>query len=55
MDVISDRTVGAQSVAEGIAPLSLNGVFEAVAGSSQSFRVQVIASLSYISQRQQQG
>ena len=44
MEVVSDRTVGEQSVAEGIAPLSLNGVFRAVAGSSQSFRVQVIES-----------
>ncbi|CBJ28503.1 conserved unknown protein [Ectocarpus siliculosus] len=40
MEVVADRSVGAHSVAEGIAPFSLNGVFQAVAGSSQSFRVQ---------------
>ncbi|CAB1118564.1 unnamed protein product [Ectocarpus sp. CCAP 1310/34] len=40
MEVVSDRSVGAHSVAEGIAPFSLNGVFQAVAGSSQTFRVQ---------------
>lgn len=55
MEVIADRSVGAHSVAEGIAPFSLNGVFRAVAGSSQSFRVQVLESLSHVSQHQHQG